>query len=91
MVSSAQILPVNMLLYFIVFIFQINYWNSSNEEEVMAKQNIIELKPGQNNLNKGLIIGLEPVTWYKFNVQLYSAAGNGPKSSTYSQQTLNRG
>ncbi|CAL1529097.1 unnamed protein product [Lymnaea stagnalis] len=70
--------------------YKINYWNRSNEVETQAKQNIIELKPWETNLRQGLIIGLEPVTWYYFNVQVYTSAGNGPKSSTYDQQTLNR-
>ncbi|CAG5135524.1 unnamed protein product, partial [Candidula unifasciata] len=70
--------------------YKINYWRSQRETEAQALQNIIELKPGQNNLDRGLIIGLEPVTWYKFNVQVYNSAGNGPKSSDYEQQTLNR-
>ncbi|BFY97822.1 hypothetical protein BsWGS_00861 [Bradybaena similaris] len=70
--------------------YKINYWHSHKEKESQALQNIIELKPGQTNLDRGLIIGLEPVMWYKFNVQAYSSAGNGPKSSDYEQQTLNR-
>ncbi|XP_055884200.1 contactin-like [Biomphalaria glabrata] len=70
--------------------YKINYWNKTNEVEADARQNIIELKPGQTNLDRGLIIGLEPTIWYNFNVQVYSSAGNGPKSSTYDQQTWNR-
>uniref|UniRef100_A0A0B7AM68 Contactin n=1 Tax=Arion vulgaris TaxID=1028688 RepID=A0A0B7AM68_9EUPU len=70
--------------------YKINYWRSQRETESQALQNIIELKPGQNNLDRGLIIGLEAITWYRFNVQIYNSAGNGPKSSDYDQQTLNR-
>ena len=69
---------------------QINYWRKNYDKEVDAMQNIIELKPGQENIDRGLIIGLEPVMWYRFNVQAYNTAGNGDKSSDYDRQTLNR-
>lgn len=70
--------------------YKINYWRKDFDRETDALQNIIQLKPGQENLDRGLIIGLEPVEWYRFNVQAYNTAGNGDKSSNYERQTLNR-
>ncbi|GFO45288.1 contactin [Plakobranchus ocellatus] len=70
--------------------YKINYWRKNYDTESGALQNIIELKPGQENIDRGLIIGLEPVKWYTFNVQAYNSAGNGDKSSDYERQTLNR-
>ncbi|RUS71470.1 hypothetical protein EGW08_020769 [Elysia chlorotica] len=70
--------------------YKINYWEKDTGKESEAMQNILELKPGEENLDRGLIIGLEPVTWYVFNVQAYNSAGNGDKSSSNVRQTLNR-
>ncbi|XP_012936570.1 contactin [Aplysia californica] len=70
--------------------YKINYWRMNIDLETDALQNIIEVPNGSTNLNHGLIIGLEAVEWYQFNVQAYNSAGNGPKSSDYEQQTLNR-
>ena len=71
-------------------LFQINYWKKYRDEETDALQNIIELPKNADNLNHGLIIGLNATDWYQFNVQAYNTAGNGPKSSSYEQQTLNK-
>jgi len=70
--------------------YKINYWHMTRDLESDARQNIIHIPKGKNNLDHGLIIGLNATDWYRFNVQAYNSAGNGPKSSDYEQQTRNK-
>ena len=56
--------------------YRINYWKQEGEEEAMAFYNIVPW-----DTDNGLIIGLDPKTYYFINVQVYNHAGFGPKSS----------
>ena len=70
-----------------MFSSQINYWRREGETEAKdyRRQTIL----GQTN--RGRIIGLEPNTYYTFNVMVFNAAGNGPRSSVYEERTWRKG
>ena len=73
-------------LWLIHLHLQINFWKEIGEDETMSIYNIIS---GQTDT--GLVIGLEPHTYYYVNVQVYNSAGNGPKSQDYLEETLRAG
>ncbi|XP_041348277.1 contactin-like [Gigantopelta aegis] len=65
--------------------YKVNYWRKGKETEIQAVQQIL-----QGQRESGLIIGLEPNTWYSVTVQVYNSAGNGPKSEFFHQITDRR-
>ncbi|XP_046563536.1 contactin-like [Haliotis rubra] len=60
--------------------YNINYY-TIEEEPFMNTLGLI----GQ--ISSGLVIGLEPYTWYIFDVQVYNTGALGPVSEVYRQRT----
>lgn len=69
--------------------YRINYWDMDDEEEEQARYNIIPVRPGEDNVDTGIIIGLVAGHWYISNIQTMTSAGFGPKSEDYPQETAN--
>ncbi|XP_023930782.1 contactin [Lingula anatina] len=63
--------------------YRINYWVRGRENSLMAEVATI---PG--DVDRGLIVGLYPDTYYEVTVMVYNEAGNGEPSQPYPQKTL---
>ena len=74
------------MLYMYIIFLQINYWKETGEDETMSIY-----RPLGGQRDRGLIIGLEPKTYYYVNVQVFNTAGNGPKSQDFLEETLRKG
>jgi hypothetical protein len=61
------------------------------ETEDQAKFNNVPLPEGEDNIDRGLIIGLQGLHWYWVNIQVITSAGYGPKSEDYPQECGNYG
>ena len=68
-----------------IFSLQVNY------KERFDEAPIINAISWRGESDTGIVIGLDPYTWYTVDVQVLNTAGMGPRSELYHARTFRAG